>query len=127
MTTLHIASRSQWEIALNQLEDWLNSNEIDAATQQKVFITFDEVISNIFNHNNQENPIEIEVNLEKNPSTISLSFMDNCKLFNPLENIKKETGTIGGWGLDIIQKLMTTVEYKVQDEKNCLIVKKQFS
>ena len=123
MRTLSIASRSQWEIALNQLEDWLESNKIDAALQQKIFITFDEVISNIFNHNEQENPIEIEVEINKNPSMISLAFTDNCKLFNPLNKEEKEEVNFGGWGIDIVRKLMDKVEYDIVAGKNCLIVK----
>ena len=124
MRTLSIASRSQWEIALNQLEDWLESNKIDAALQQKIYITFDEVISNIFNHNEQENPIEIEVEINKNPSMISLAFRDNCKLFNPLNKLEKEEISFGGWGIDIVKKLMDAVEYDVVDGENCLTVKK---
>lgn len=125
MRTLHIASRSQWEVALNQLEAWFISNEIDAATQNKLFIAFDEIVSNIFNHNSQEIPIEIEVNCEKKPTLISLNFTDNCKLFNPLNSNKKESDAIGGWGLDIVKQLMDDIDYKVVDNKNCLIVKKQ--
>lgn len=125
MRTLQIASRSQWEVALGQLEAWFISNEIDAAIQSKLFIAFDEIVSNIFNHNSQEIPIEIEVNCEKNPTLISLKFTDNCKLFNPLNSVKKEPDAIGGWGLDIVKQLMDDIEYKVVDNKNCLIVKKQ--
>lgn len=125
MRTLHIASRSQWEVALGQLEAWFISKEIDAATQNKLFIAFDEIVSNIFNHNSQEIPIEIEVHCEKKPPLISLNFTDNCKLFNPLNSVKKEPDAIGGWGLDIVKQLMDDIEYKVVDNKNCLIVKKQ--
>ena len=124
MRTFSIASRSQWEIALNQLEDWLESNKIDVALQQKIFITFDEVISNIFNHNEQENPIEIEVEINKNPSMLSLAFRDNCKLLNPLNKQEKEEISFGGWGIDIVEKLMDAVEYDVVDGENCLTVKK---
>lgn len=125
MRTLHIASRSQWEVALGQLEAWFISKEIDAAIQSKLFIAFDEIVSNIFNHNSQEIPIEIEVTCEKKPTLISLSFTDNCKLFNPLNSVKKEPDAIGGWGLDIVKQLMDDIEYKVVDNKNCLTVKKQ--
>ena len=124
MRTLSISSRSQWEIALNQLEDWLESNKIDAASQQIIFITFDEVISNIFNHNEQEDPIKIEVEIYKNPIMISLAFKDNCKLFNPLNKQEKEEISFGGWGIDIVKKLMDAVEYYVVDGENCLTVKK---
>lgn len=126
MRTLLIASRPQWEVALGQLETWFVSNEIDASTQSKLLIAFDEIVSNIFNHNTQEIPIEIEVGCEKKPSLVSLSFTDNCELFNPLNSVKKnKTDAIGGWGLDIIKQLMDDIEYKVIDNKNCLIIKKE--
>lgn len=124
MRSLFIASRSQWENALNQLEDWLNSHEIDATTQNKVFITFDEVISNIFNHNKQDNPIEIEIKLNKSPSMVSLTFKDNCELFNPLNKVEKKAEDFGGWGLDIIKQLMDDIEYQIVDNENCLTVEK---
>lgn len=123
MRTLLIASRSQWQIALSQLDDWLESNKLDAALQQKILITFDEVISNIFNHNEQKNTIEIKVAIDKNHSVISLAFTDNCKLFNPLNKEEKEEVNFGGWGIDIVRKLMDKVEYDIVAGKNCLIVK----
>ena len=124
MRTLYIASRSQWEVALGQLEDWLISNEIDVPNQSKLLIVFDEIVSNIFNHNTQETPIEVEVNCKKHATSVSLSFTDNCNLFNPLKNSENKPKAIGGWGLDIVKNLMDKIEYEVIDNKNCLTVKK---
>ena len=125
--TLHISTRSQWEDALNLLEELFSEEDIDSAHQQSIFIAFDEIISNVFNNNKEKDLIEIEVEFCINSSFISLIFNDNCKLFNPLDKKEKQEISFGGWGIDIVRKLMDEMEYKIIDGRNCLTIKKQIT
>ncbi len=124
MRTLTISSRSQWEKSLIHLENWLREDNVNTSIQQSIFISFDEIISNIFRHNPEKKSIEINIKLEINSSTISLNFIDNCKLFNPLNKKDKEEISFGGWGIDIIKKLMDEFKYEIINDKNCLTIKK---
>lgn len=124
MRTLHISSRSQWENALSRLETWLEEQEVSMSVQQNIFIAFDEIVSNIFHHNEQDFPVQIDIQVDIQSSSVTLAFKDNCKLFNPLEATNTKENDIGGWGIDIVLKLMDVTKYEIVNGMNCLTIQK---
>lgn len=124
MRTLQISSRSQWENALHQLEMWLEEHEVSMSVQQNMMIAFDEIVSNIFHHNKQDFPVQIDIQVDIQTSSVTLVFKDNCKLFNPLESVKNKESDIGGWGIDIILRLMDDTKYEIVNGMNCLTIQK---
>ncbi|HUH75087.1 MAG TPA: ATP-binding protein [Chitinophagales bacterium] len=124
MRTLIISSRSQWENSLNQLENWLVEFHIHPTIQQHIYVSFDEIVSNIFRHNSTQKTIKINIKIDLETSFIALTFSDNCPLFNPLNKIDKVEISLGGWGIDIVKKLMDEIHYEIVNDKNCLSIKK---
>lgn len=94
------------------------------SVQQNIMIAFDEIVSNIFHHNEQDFPVQIDIQVDIQISSVTLVFKDNCKLFNPLESEKNKESDIGGWGIDIILKLMDDTKYEIANGMNCLTIQK---
>ncbi len=90
-------------------------------------IVCDEIISNIFNNN--ETSVTVEVRLEYAVNEISLTFIDNGKIFDPTNYKVPETPhegferQVGGLGISIVKRISDSVSYKSVNGKNHLNVK----
>jgi sigma-B regulation protein RsbU (phosphoserine phosphatase) len=91
----------------------------------KINIIIDEIYSNIINYS-KANLLKISYVIEN--GQISLIFVDDGDLYNPLENedpdinLSAEERDIGGLGIFMVKKLAQSVEYKYEDDKNILKV-----
>lgn len=100
--------------------------------QMEIDIAIDEIFSNIANYayNPEIGKATIRFEVEKDPLSVVVTFMDKGAKYDPLEkadpDIKAsiEERTEGGLGIFMVKKSMDNVEYEYKDGKNILKIKK---
>lgn len=72
------------------------------------------------------------IEFEENPSAMLMTFIDEGKPYNPLENEEPDTTLpvekrdIGGLGIFLVKKNVDEISYSYEDGKNILRMKKFF-
>ena len=95
-------------------------------------LALEEILTNIISYGYTDNlEHEIKVRLSVQPGEIKAEVEEDGQPFNPLEAPKPDTAkpleerTIGGLGIHLVRKLMDSLEYKRQGERNLLTMKKK--
>ncbi len=93
--------------------DFCTENGIDAKTRMSIGLVIEEVSTNIFEHNqdSDEHYVDVKIILEK--SSVTLSFRDDCRPFNPKERIAMLDDSMPehNIGLRIISKKAKSMQY----------------
>jgi anti-sigma regulatory factor (Ser/Thr protein kinase) len=69
------------------------------------------------------------VEVEKDPMTVVITFIDNGRPYDPLSNgdpdvsLSAEEREVGGLGIFLVRKMMDEVTYEYKDGKNILRVR----
>ena len=100
--------------------------------QSQIDIAIDEIFSNIakFAYHPEVGPATVKVEVEDDPLSVIISFIDKGMAFNPLVNddpdvsLSAEERGIGGLGVYLVKKTMDDVTYEYKDGKNILKIKK---
>lgn len=96
-----------------------------------VNLALDEVITNIIRYahgDGRQHPIVVRLALE--PGVLTAQVEDDGRAFNPLEapvpdlNASIEERPIGGLGIHLVRTMMNSVEYRRENGRNVLIMKK---
>jgi sigma-B regulation protein RsbU (phosphoserine phosphatase) len=95
-------------------------------------LAMEEILTNIISYGYTDNrEHEVKVRLSAQLGEVSVEIEDDGQPFNPLEapepDITKplEERKIGGLGIHLVRKLMDSLEYKRQGERNLLTIKKK--
>lgn len=129
------------EIFSNQLSEIARSSElVDAFAERngvpmktgyEINVALDELLTNTISYgyaDQGEHKIELRMSLVHGVWTIILT--DSAKAFNPLDkadpdvNVPLEERQIGGLGIYFVRKLMDSVEYRREDGRNIITLKK---
>ena len=99
-----------------------------------VNLALDEVVTNIIRYahdDGRQHPIVVRLTLE--PGVLTVEVEDDGRAFNPLEapapdlHASIEDRPIGGLGIHLVRSVMTSVEYRREDGRNVLTMKKRLS
>ena len=101
-----------------------------ASTQ--ISIAIDELFGNIarYAYTPDVGNAEVRLEVEENPLSVIITFIDSGKPFNPLEQAQPDTTAsakereIGGLGIFLVKETMDMVEYEYKEEQNILKIKK---
>ncbi len=101
-----------------------------ASTQ--ISIAIDELFGNIarYAYTPHIGNAEVRFEVEENPLSVIITFIDNGKPFNPLEQAQPDTTAsamereIGGLGIFLVKETMDMVEYEYKEGQNILKIKK---
>ena len=95
-------------------------------------LALDEVVTNVIRHahddDGREHPIVVRLALERDVVTAQVE--DDGRAFNPLEAPAPNLGAslderpIGGLGIFLVRSVMNSVEYRREDGRNVLTMKK---
>ena len=104
-----------------------------ASTQ--ISIAIDELFGNIarYAYTPDVGNAEVRLEVEENPLSVIITFIDSGKPFNPLEQAQPDTTAsakereIGGLGIFLVKKTMDMVEYEYKEGHNILKIKKQLT
>lgn len=101
--------------------------------ETQINIAIDELFSNIarYAYNPDVGSATVRVEVEEEPLSVIITFIDKGVPYDPLKNVDPDTGLsaeereIGGLGIFIVKKTMDEVSYEYKDGKNILKIKKQ--
>ena len=101
----------------------------------QISIAIDELFGNIarYAYTPEVGNAEVQFEVEENPLSVIITFIDSGKQFNPLEQAQPditasaEERKIGGLGIFLIKKTMDMVEYDYKEGHNILKIKKHLS
>lgn len=121
----------QLPVLTHELEKIGQQWQLDTSVVSSLNLVLEEAISNIIFYAYDDNDEhEIVITAEKNAQAISLSITDDGKAFDPTKkekpdvSLSAENREIGGLGIFLIGKIMDSIEYKREDEKNTLTLTK---
>lgn len=110
------------------VESWMAKTKVERKIINKVNIAIDEIYSNIAYYSGAQ---WARVHYTRDLEAIYLTFTDNGKPYNPLENedpditLSAEEREIGGLGIFMVRKIMDSVEYKYENSQNVLKLTKK--
>lgn len=105
----------------------------DDKTKKEIELCIEEIFVNIANYAYKNTIGKVEINIESNNQEIKITFKDNGKKFNPLEQkepnkkSKAKDRKVGGLGIFLVREYMDNIEYKNENEQNILIITKKLS
>ena len=114
---------------LEFVESELIDRGCSSRVQTHVAIAVEEVFVNIssYAYRPEVGGVIIRISVD---NEVYIEFEDKGKPYNPLENPDPDTNAtldereIGGLGIFMVKKIMDTVEYRNEDNKNILIIRK---
>ncbi|MBR2067908.1 MAG: ATP-binding protein [Solobacterium sp.] len=100
--------------------------------QTQIDIAIDELFSNIakFAYNPEVGPATVNVEVEDDPLSVVITFIDHGIPYDPLKNVdpdvtlSAEERKVGGLGIYLVKKTMDDIAYEYKDGKNILKIKK---
>lgn len=100
--------------------------------EMQINVAIDELFSNIahYAYHPETGEATVAVEVIKNPLAVEITFIDNGKPYDPLQNadpdvtLSAEERDIGGLGIFIVKKSMDDIAYEYKDGKNILKIKK---
>ena len=127
------AKLSNLEKVLDFVNQHLNNAKCPDQTRIQVDIAVEEIFVNIahYAYNPEVGKATIRVEISEKPLTISLTFMDNGKPYDPLSrkdpdvSLSAEERQIGGLGIYMVKKSMDEIQYSYRNGTNMLTFKKK--
>lgn len=122
---------------IDKVTDFVN-NELDAydclmKARMQINVAIDELFGNIAHYAYEKGTgkATVRIEVDEEPLTVSITFIDSGKPFNPLDRPEPDTTlsaqerAIGGLGIFLVKKTMDKVEYLYQNGQNMLTIKKK--
>ena len=127
------AKLSNLEEVLDFVNSHLSNVECPEKTRIQVDIAVEEIFVNIahYAYNPEVGKATIRVEISEKPLTISLTFMDSGKPYDPLSrkdpdvSLSAEQRKIGGLGIYMVKKSMDEIQYSYRNGTNMLTFKKK--
>jgi anti-sigma regulatory factor (Ser/Thr protein kinase) len=132
---LSITCRNQLpeiETAAQLIEAFAAAHGVSADVVFKVNLALDELVTNIISYayvDGAEHQIGIRVALDGDD--VSVRVEDDGRPFNPLDAPAPDMGLdidrrpIGGFGVHIVRSLMDAIEYRREDDRNIVLMRKR--
>lgn len=120
---------------LDFVNEQLNGVECTEQIRFQLELAVEEIFVNIshYAYDPEVGPATIRAEVSNNPLSVTLTFMDHGKPFDPLVKSDPdisdvgENDEIGGLGIFMVKKSMDYVDYEYKDGQNILIIKKNLS
>lgn len=104
---------------------------VDKETYAQLRLAIEEIIVNVCSYAYSDvGDGTLDINISRTDNDITLSFSDQGKRFDPLQNdppnfsLSIEEKPIGGLGIFLVQEMMDEVNYKWENGRNILTIKK---
>lgn len=130
------ANTNQVDFVTDFVNDQLNELSCPMRAQMQIDVAIDEIFGNIARYAyHQPNTGEAVIQVESDDDSlfVTITFIDHGKPFDPLKRedpdvtLSAEERDIGGLGIYVVKKTMDGVEYKYEDGKNILSIKKRIN
>lgn len=120
------------EVVTDFITEELEALDCPMKAQTQIVIAIDELFGNIakYAYSPDVGRATVRLEVEEEPLSVIITFIDNGKPFNPLEQKEPDTTLsaqereIGGLGIFLVKKTMNLVEYEYKNGQNILRIKK---
>ncbi len=119
-------SKEGLDAVQNFIAAWAEENGVSMGVSTKLAICTDEIVSNVIYYSGAAS---LDVDCSMKGSEIVVKFMDDGKAFDPLKDAKEpditasvEEREIGGLGIFMVKKMMKSLMYERDGEKNILTI-----
>ena len=122
--------------AMEVVQDFINEKLNGYGCEKKILsqirLAVEEIFVNIISYayNPDIGKAEVRCEVDDEPLSVTIEFMDSGKQFDPLARGEADTSGAmfmdhpGGFGIHLVKKTMDNVEYEYKDGKNILTIKK---
>ena len=122
--------------SIDKVTDFVNEQleafDCPLKAQTQIDVAIDELFSNIahYAYNPDVGPATVRIEVEEEPLSVIITFIDNGKPYDPLKKIdpdvtlSAEEREIGGLGIFLVKKTMDDVSYEYKNGQNILRIKK---
>ncbi len=128
------ANKEEFEKIKLWLTSFLDQLDIQGKPRKQIFIVTDEIFTNISSYayceKNGVGDAAITFNYSEAEKAITLVFSDSGIKYNPLSQeppdiVKRiQEMTVGGLGIFMVRKMVTSIDYEYKDNHNILTLKK---
>lgn len=120
------------EQVLSFVDEELIALKCSTKIQTQIDIAVEEIFVNIahYAYDSKNGHATISIVEEKNPTAVSITFIDNGIPYNPLEKedpditLSADERQIGGLGIYMVKKSMDNVDYEYKDGQNIFRIRK---
>ena len=115
------------------IDEQLQALDCPMKAQLQIDVAIDEVFTNIASYGYPEGDgmATVRIDFDADTRMVSIAFEDNGIPFNPMEQpepdvtLPIEKRQIGGLGIFLVRKTMDDVDYRREDGRNMLTIKKK--
>ena len=115
------------------IQEKLESINCPKRARMQMMLAVEEIFVNIssYAYHPEVGQAEVGVDIDGDPPTVTIRFLDQGRPFNPLEKpdaditLSAQEREIGGLGILLVKKIMDQVDYAYENGKNILIIKKE--
>ena len=120
------------DIITEFVDEELESLDCMPKAMFQINVAIDELFANIsqYAYSPETGTAIVQIDVENDPLSVVITFMDHGKPFNPLEAPEPDVTSdaqdrkIGGLGIFMVRKTMDAIDYEYKDGKNILKIKK---
>ena len=121
------------EIVNTFIQEKLQTIDCSKHIRMQLKLAVEEIFVNIssYAYHPEVGQAEVGVDIDGDPPTVTIRFLDQGRPFNPLEKpdaditLSAQEREIGGLGILLVKKIMDQVDYAYENGKNILIIKKE--
>ncbi len=124
--------RNQIDTVRKLFDDYSKENKLTEKTSHDIQMALDELLTNIVSYGYEDTDEHwIDVHFGIDGGVLTVENIDDSKPYNILErydpdiSLSMEDKPIGGLGVFLIKKLMSSVDYYTKEGKNHLVMTKE--
>ncbi len=119
-----ISQKNEMTSVLEEVENFLTSQEKDSGTRQKCILVLEEICGNIMEHGFIKSNNIIEIKVISNLNGVTIRIRDNCKKFDPVKywETVEQNDREHNIGLRIVMKTAKNIIYSNIVKMNNLII-----
>lgn len=114
------------------VNEQLESYDCPPKAKMQIDIAIDELFGNIaqYAYDPETGPATVRVEVEEEPLTVFITFIDNGKPYDPLSGrdpdvtLPAEERDLGGLGVFLVKKTMDEISYEYRNGQNILRIRK---
>jgi serine/threonine-protein kinase RsbW len=115
------------------LDEFARENGLPVRTSRAIALSLHEHVTNVMTHGfGDRRSHELSVHLRLQGGAVEAEVLDDGPSFNPLERPPVDTRVplddkpLGGLGVHLIRKLTDELEYRRENDRNILVMRKRF-
>ena len=115
------------------IQEKLEAIDCPKRARMQMQLAVEEIFVNIssYAYHPEIGQAEVGVDIDGDPATVTIRFLDQGRPFNPLEKpdvditLSAQDREIGGLGILLVKRIMDQVDYAYENGKNILTIKKE--